>query len=44
VVSKIYDEIEVGTPVVAYYRESVKLSAYNNWIDNAYSYSSEDNE
>jgi uncharacterized protein YxeA len=38
---KIYDEIEAGTPVVAYYRESVKLSAYNNRIDNAYSYSAD---
>jgi lipoprotein-anchoring transpeptidase ErfK/SrfK len=39
IVTKIYDEIEAGTPVVAYYRETVKLSAYNNKIDNAYSYS-----
>jgi hypothetical protein len=39
IASKIYDEIEAGIPVVAYYRDSVKLTAYNNRIDNAYSYS-----
>jgi hypothetical protein len=36
--TKIYENIEAGTPVVAYYRENVKLSAYNNKLDNAYSY------
>jgi lipoprotein-anchoring transpeptidase ErfK/SrfK len=38
---KIFDNIEAGTPVVAYYRDDVTLTAYNNRIDNAYSYQSE---
>jgi hypothetical protein len=36
--TKLYDTIEVGTPVVAYYRDEVTLTAENNRKDNAYSY------
>ncbi len=34
----LYDNIETGTPVVAYYREPVILTAENARISNAYSY------
>lgn len=35
---KLYEMLEVGTPVVAYYRERVKLSSESSKISNAYSY------
>ena len=38
----LYGTLEVGTPVVAYYREKVYLTAENARISNAYSYISED--
>ncbi|MFP3153226.1 L,D-transpeptidase/peptidoglycan binding protein [Lachnospiraceae bacterium ZAX-1] len=34
----LYENIEVGTPVIAYYREPVELTAENTRIANAYSY------
>ena len=36
----IYKNVELGTPVVAYYREAVKLTSNNAKVSNAYSYSS----
>ncbi len=38
VADTIYKKIEVGTPVIAYYREEVELTAENAKISNAYSY------
>lgn len=38
VVQKIYQNIKVGTPVVAYYRNPVKLTSNADRISNAYSY------
>ncbi len=38
VVSKLYEMVKVDTPVVAFYREEVKLTAENTKISNAYSY------
>lgn len=38
VADKIYKSIKVGTPVVAFYREEVELTAENAKISNAYSY------
>lgn len=38
VAEKIYESIQVDTPVVAYYREKVYLTAENAKISNAYSY------
>ena len=38
VVEKMYGKVEVGTPVIAYYREKVELTAENAKISNAYSY------
>jgi len=35
---KLYEAVATGTPVVAYYREEVKLTAENTRISNAYSY------
>ncbi len=35
---KLFQTLEVGTPVVAYYREPVTLTAENTRISNAYSY------
>lgn len=35
---KLYEMVEVNTPVIAYYREDVKLTAENTRISNAYSY------
>lgn len=35
---KLYQTIEVGTPVIAFYREPVELTAENTRIANAYSY------
>ncbi len=34
----LYEKVKVGTPVVAYYREPVELTAENAKISNAYSY------
>ncbi len=42
--TKLYEMVEVNTPVVAYYRESVKLTAENTKISNAYSYYDEAKE
>ena len=36
----IYKNVELGTPVVAYYRDNVKLTSNNAKVSNAYSYSS----
>ncbi len=38
VAQKIYERIKVGTPVIAFYREPVELTAENAKISNAYSY------
>lgn len=38
VAEEIYESIKIGTPVVAYYREKVYLTAENAKISNAYSY------
>jgi hypothetical protein len=35
---KLYKILEVGTPVIAYYREPITLTAENTRISNAYSY------
>ena len=40
-VEKIFNVIELGTPVVAYYREDVKLTSNNAKVSNAYSYKAE---
>lgn len=42
--ASLYEMIEVGTPVVAYYREEVRLTAENTKISNAYSYYDEEKE
>jgi len=42
--AKLYEMIEVDTPVVAYYREEVRLTAENTKISNAYSYYDEEKE
>lgn len=34
----LYESVEVGTPVIAYYREPIVLSSENAKISNAYSY------
>lgn len=34
----LYEKVKVGTPVIAYYREPVELSAENAKISNAFSY------
>ncbi len=39
---KLYGMLDVGTPVIAYYREAVSLTAENARISNAYSYVSEE--
>ena len=36
----IFKTVELGTPVVAYYREDAKLTSNNARVSNAYSYSS----
>lgn len=36
----LYQEVELGTPVIAFYREDIKLTSNNAKISNAYSYSS----
>ena len=42
IAKELYETLEVGTPVVAYYREKVYLTAENARISNAASYISED--
>lgn len=42
--AKLYELVKVDTPVVAYYREPVKLTAENTKISNAYSYYDEEKE
>lgn len=42
IAEKLYEVLSVDTPVVAYYREKVYLTAENARISNAYSYISED--
>ena len=42
VADTIYKKIEVGTPVIAYYREEVELTAENAKISNAFSYKEPD--
>lgn len=42
VAEELYELLEVGTPVVAYYRESVELTSSSAGISNAYSYVEED--
>lgn len=44
VATTIYENIEVGTPVVAYYREQVELTAENAKISNAFSYVDKEKE
>lgn len=41
---ELFEMLETGTPVVAYYREPVELTAENAKISNAYSYKSEEKE
>ena len=36
---KIFSTVDIGTPVVAYYRDKVKLKSNNAKVSNAYSYS-----
>ena len=36
--AELFELVEIGTPVVAYYRESVTLTNASNGISNAYSY------
>ncbi|MCI8484068.1 MAG: L,D-transpeptidase family protein [Lachnospiraceae bacterium] len=38
VATVLYEKVKVGTPVIAYYREPVELSAENAKISNAFSY------
>ncbi len=40
VAEKIFDKIKLGTPVIAYYREDVKLTSNNAKVSNAFSYTS----
>lgn len=42
--SKLYEMIKVDTPVIAYYREEVRLTAENTKISNAFSYYDEEKE
>ena len=44
IAKKLYDKVEVGTPVIAFYREKVTLTAENAKISNAYSYKDPDKE
>ena len=41
---KLYEQVENGTPVVAYYREKVELTNTAAKVSNAYSYVSKDEE
>lgn len=42
--TKLYEMVEVDTPVIAFYRETVRLTAENTRISNAYSYYDEEKE
>lgn len=44
VADKIYQTIKVGTPVIAFYREEVELTAENAKISNAFSYKDPEKE
>ncbi|MCC8168345.1 MAG: L,D-transpeptidase/peptidoglycan binding protein, partial [Clostridiales bacterium] len=44
IAKELYGMIEVGTPVVAYYREAVELTSESSKISNAYSYVSTEDE
>ena len=44
IAKKLYDKVDVGTPVIAFYREKVTLTAENARISNAYSYKDPDKE
>lgn len=44
VAKTIYEKAEVGTPVIAYYREPVELTAENCKISNAFSYKEPEEE
>lgn len=35
----LYEQVELGTPVIAFYREDIKLTSNNAKVSNAYSYS-----
>jgi len=39
VAKKLFENVDIGTPVIAYYRDSVKLTSNNAKVSNAYSYS-----
>ena len=39
VAESLFNQIEIGTPVIAYYRSGAKLTGENARISNAYSYS-----
>lgn len=41
---ELYQILQVGTPVIAYYREPVELTAENAKISNAYSYVNKERE
>lgn len=41
IAKKLYQTLDTGTPVIAYYRDPVKLTAENARISNAYSYQEE---
>ncbi len=38
-IEEIFEQVEIGTPVIAYYREDVTLTSESSRISNAYSYS-----
>jgi lipoprotein-anchoring transpeptidase ErfK/SrfK len=42
IAKELFEQVEVGTPVIAYYRETVYLRAENHRISNAYSYVSDE--
>lgn len=44
VAKAIYESVETGTPVIAYYREEVELTSENCGISNAYSYVEEEDD
>ncbi len=43
VAQMLYEKVQVGTPVIAYYREKVELTAENAKISNAFSYVAPEN-
>lgn len=42
IATQLYEQVETGTPVIAFYREDVTLTAENTKISNAYSYKDPD--